>query len=652
MSSPVAKPYGSWHSPISARDVAAGGVRIGQVVMDGHDVYWVEGRPNDAGRSVIVRWTPDGMEDLTPAPFNVRTRVHEYGGGAFAASDGTLYFSHDGDGRLYRQDPGDMPRSITLDDDALYADLVVDQKRDRLICVQEDHRVDGEPVNSLVAIPATGGESSRLFGGTDFVSTPRLSPNGTHLAWLSWNHPNMPWDGCDLWIAGITSNGSLTPPEHVAGGVNESIFQPAWSPDGLLHFVSDRSGWWNMYQWRDGSAASLFPREAEFGLPQWVFGMSTYGFAGPNTIVCAGFEDGKWRLWLLDAESGEANSIDVPFTEISDVQAHEGISVFTGGSPADPVGVVRLDLGSRTTQRLSKPSGKEVPPAHVSKPEPITFPTGNGWDAHAYFYPPTNPDYVAPQGELPPLIVESHGGPTSGTSTALSLSRQFWTSRGFAILDVDYGGSTGYGRAYRQRLDGEWGIVDVDDCVNGARYLANQGRVDPERLIIRGSSASGYTTLAALTFRDTFRAGASRYGISDLEAMATETHKFESRYLDRLVGPYPEAQNTYRQRSPIHHIDQLRCPLIVLQGLEDKVVPPNQAEMIVDAVRDKGLPVAFVTFKGEQHGFRKAESIIRSLEAELSFYAQIFGFEPAGDIEPVMVENLESGSYKRGAETM
>ncbi len=635
------RPYGAWDSPITAADVAAGGVRIGQVVMDGNNLYWVEGRPAERGRNVVVRWYGAERQDITGDAFNVRTRVHEYGGGAFTVADGTLVFSNDADGRLYVQDASGDARAISPADARRYADLSIDHARQRVICVQEDHRGGGEPANTLVAVPLDGGEPAGLFGGTDFVSTPRLSPDGSRLAWLSWNHPNMPWDGCDLWSAIIAADGNLEEPVHVAGGPAESNFQPSWSPDGVLHFVSDRTGWWNLYRSGASGVEALFPREAEFGLPMWVFGMSTYGFAGPERIICAGHEQGGWRLWDLDTASGVARPVGLPFTEMSDIHAHDGIAAFTAGSAADRSGVYQLDLATLESRLVSEARGPVVPASYVSAPEPIAFPTGDGLHAHAFFYPPANPDYVAREGELPPLIVESHGGPTGGTSTALSLSLQFWTSRGFAILDVDYGGSTGYGREYRARLDGRWGVVDVDDCVNGARYLVEQGRVDPDRLIIRGSSASGYTTLAALTFRDTFRAGASRYGISDLEAMATETHKFESRYLDRLIGPYPESKALYEERSPIHHIDQLSCAMIVLQGLEDKVVPPNQAEMIVEAVRANGQPVAYVPFEGEQHGFRRADSIVRSLESELSFYGQVFGFEPAGEIEAVEVANLE-----------
>ncbi|MGI8644162.1 MAG: S9 family peptidase [Thermomicrobiales bacterium] len=640
MSGPVVRPYGTWPSPITAQDVAAGGVRLGQVVMDGHDIYWVEGRPGEAGRNVVVRWRNDERKDITGTVFNVRTRVHEYGGGAFTVAGETLVFSNDADGRLYVQAPGTSARPMSPADNRRYADVTIDRERQRVICVQEDHRGDGEPANTLVAVPLDGGEPVELFGASDFVSSPRLSPDGARLAWLSWNHPNMPWDGCDLWLAELSEAGMREEPLHIAGGADESIFQPLWSPDGTLYFVSDRSGWWNLYRVEDGDIQLVFPREAEFGLPQWVFGMSTYAFAGPGKVICTGHEEGQWRLWQLDTASLTATPIATPYTEISDVQANEGVAAFTAGSPSRPEGVVRLEVATNKRQLLSDVSGAVIPIARVAGPQPITFPTGNGLSAHAFFYPPANPDHVAPDGELPPLIVESHGGPTGGTSTALRSALQFWTSRGFAVLDVDYGGSTGYGRRYRERLDGAWGVVDVDDCVNGARFLVEQGRADPARLIIRGSSASGYTTLAALTFRDSFRAGASRYGISDLEAMATETHKFESRYLDRLIGPYPAAKSLYEERSPIHHIDQLACAMIVLQGLEDKVVPPNQAEMIVEAVRAKGLPVAYVPFEGEQHGFRRAETIIRALESELSFYGQVFGFDPAGEIEPVEVANL------------
>ena len=654
----AALPFGTWTSPLAAEAVAAGGVRIGGIGLDDATVYWTEGRPREGGREVIVRWDePSGASgaddpsgerrDVIPAPWNARTRVHEYGGGAHAVADGTVVFSHDGDGRLYRI-PGDgAPVPITPAGADRYADLVIDRRHRRVIAVRERPIEGTEPVNALVAIPLDGGEAWVIFGEADFVSSPAVHPHGTALAWLAWDHPDMPWDGTTLWRADVATDGRVGTPVRVAGGPGESLFQPSWSPDGDLFVVSDRTDWWNLYGVRGadfpGGAADLvpvWPGERESGLPQWVFGLSTYAFVGPDRVAIAATEGGTWSLWLVGLADGAAERLDLPFTEIGDVHAGAAGVVFTAGSPNAPIAVYRWEARSRDIMRLSAPTASPLPDAAISRPEAITYPTGDGQVAHAFYYPPTGPGLAGMPGERPPLIVESHGGPTGSTVTTYEARTQFWTSRGFALLDVNYRGSTGYGRPYREALNGAWGVADVDDCVAGAMFLVEQGLADPERLIIRGSSASGYTTLAALAFRDTFRAGASLYGISDLEAMTRDTHKFESRYLDRLVGPYPETRDRYRERSPIHHVEGFSCPLIVLQGLEDKVVPPDQAEMIVEAVRARGLPVAYVPFPGEQHGFRRAETVVRALEAELSFYGQVFGFTPAGEIEPVTVENL------------
>ena len=450
----------------------------------------------------------------------------------------------------------------------------------------------------------------------------------------------MPWDGTELWIGDLQADGSLRRAQRVAGGARESIFQPEWSPDGVLHFVSDRTGWWNLYRWRDGLIEHLMEMEAEFGRPQWVFGMSTYAFESAGRIICTYNQQGSWRLASLDAVTRKLEPIETPYSEISSLRTAPGRAVFLAGSPTEPTSIVQLDLATRRMEVLRRSSEVEIDTGCLSIPQAIEFPTEQGLTAHAFFYPPQNRDYIAPPDERPPLLVRSHGGPTGATSSTLNPEIQYWTSRGFAVLDVNYGGSTGYGRAYRQRLEGQWGIVDVDDCVNSARYLLQRGEVDGDRLVIRGGSAGGYTTLCALTFRNIFRAGASYYGVSDLEALTKETHKFESRYLDRLIGPYPERHDLYRERSPIHFTERLSCPVVFFQGLEDKVVPPNQAEMMVEALRAKELPVAYLLFDGEQHGFRRAENIKRALDAELYFYSKLFGFELADPVEPVLIENL------------
>ena len=643
MVQPQMAPYGSWKSPISADLISTEGRRIIEAVVDEEDIYWIEMRPAESGRYVIVRRTPDGhTTDVTPAPFNARTRVHEYGGAALVVSDGVVYFSNFEDQRLYRQTSGSDPQPITPEAALRYADCVVDSKRNCLICVREDH-TDGEneAVNTLVGIPLEGSGSGQiLVSGNDFYSSPRLSPDGTRLAWMAWSHPNMPWDGAELWVGEIGADGSLGRTECVAGGIDESVFQPEWSPDGTLYFVSDRTDWWNLYRYHAGAVEPLCEMEAEFGRPQWIFGMSTYQFVSANQIVCTYTQDGVWYLASLNTVTLQIDRIETPYTSIANLQVIPGGIIFIASSSTESASIVRFDLATRQFEVLCRASEINIDAGYFSPPQAIEFPTEGGLNAHAFFYPPQNRDYTAPADDLPPLLVISHGGPTSATSTALDLEIQYWTSRGIAVLDVNYGGSSGYGRAYRQRLNGQWGIVDVDDCVNGARYLAEKGHIDANRIAIRGGSAGGYTTLSALTFCDVFKAGASYYGISDLEAMTTDTHKFESRYLDSLIGPYPEEQARYRERSPIHFTDRLSCPLILFQGLEDKVVPPNQAEMMVEALRVKGLPVAYVPFEGEQHGFRRSENIQRSLEAELYFYGKVFGFVPADSIEPVEIENL------------
>lgn len=635
--------YGSWKSPITSDLIVAGTIALGQITLDGDDVYWVEQRPTEGGRNVIVRYSPDGQAlDVNPSPFNARTRVHEYGGGAFTVSNGTLYFSHFDDQRLYRQVGTTTPQPLTPEAPLRYADAVVDRHRHRLICIREDHRpTDREAVNTVVSIDlTTGGEGRVLTSGNDFYSSPRLNPDGTRLAWLTWNHPNMPWDGTELWVGGLNVDGALEGAEKVAGGESEAIFCPQWSPDGVLYFVSDRSGWWNLYRWRDGRMEALYPMDAEFGRPQWVFGMSTYAFISARSLVCAYSTMGTWRLARLDTETKQLDGIDTPYTEISGVQATPTHVVFSGGSPTVPAAIVRRELATSRMTVLRQSSTLTIAPGYLSAPQAIEFPTENGRTAHALFYTPQNREYAAPPNERPPLLVKSHGGPTSAAVTSLNLGTQYWTSRGIAVLDVNYGGSSGYGRAYRDRLKGQWGIVDVDDCMNGALFLVEQGLVESERLAITGGSAGGYTTLCALTFRDVFKAGASHCGISDLEALARDTHKFESRYEEGLVGPYPVRRDLYRARSPIHFTDRLSCPLIFFQGLEDKIVPPNQAETMVAALRAKGLPVAYVPFAGEQHGFRRAENIKRALDAELYFYSRVFGFALADPVEPVEIENL------------
>lgn len=643
--SPNIAPFGSWKSPITADLIVGGSVGLSQPQLDGADIYWLELRPTEGGRNVIVKRSgPHGFTDITPQPFNARTRAHEYGGGDYVVSNGTVYFSNFADQRLYKQVGPGEPQALTPVADVRYADACLDQTRGRLVCVREDHTVhNAEAVNSIVSLSVDANDDCGLVltHGNDFYSSPRVSPDGTQLAWLTWNHPNMPWDGCELWVGEFGPDGTLASSRWVAGGVAESIFQPEWSPDGVLYFASDRNGWWNLQRISaEGEIESVVKSKAELGMPQWIFGMSLYAFASSEVIVCSHVEQGISRLETIDTQTGKLTVVDSPFTDIQFLKAANGQAVFRGGSPTDVASITKFDVASGQFETLRRANEQEVYPQYFSVPRAIEFPTEAGLTAHGFFYPPQNPDFRAPDGEKPPLIVKSHGGPTAAASTALSLSVQYWTSRGFAVLDVNYGGSTGYGRQYRERLNKKWGIVDVDDCVNGARYLVDRGEVDGQRLIITGGSAGGYTTLCALTFRNAFKAGASHFGVSDAEALARDTHKFESQYLTGLLGRYPDRKDIYHERSPINFSERLSCPVIFFQGLEDKVVPPNQAEKMVEAIRAKGIPVAYAAFEGEQHGFRQAQNIKRALEGELYFYSRVFGFELAEPVQPLEIENL------------
>ena len=648
MSESAVAPYGTWASPFTAELLSAGATPLGGVLVSDSDVYWAEGRPTEGGRYVLVR-RREGQEPeiVTREGFNVRTRVHEYGGGAAFVHGRTVFFSNFDDQRLYRQDPGAPPVAITPEPAApaavRYADGRVTPDGQFVICVRESHGPDGDVANDIVALPADGSAPPRtLVSGADFYSFPRPSPSGDRLVWTSWNHPNMPWDGTELWEAPLLEGARLGEPRCIAGGPKESVFQPEWAPDGMLHFVSDRSGWWNLYRVRDDGIEGVVEDDLELGVPQWAFGWATYTFLSSGRIACIWGRDGIQHLGLIDPGSEEILEIVTPFTwfwpptlrSVEDEQL-----AFVASGPRTPSQVCVLDPETGDMEVLRRSFEEDLDPGCVSEAQTYRFPSG-GAMAHAFFYPPANSGFSAPEGELPPLLVISHGGPTGAARPGLDLDIQYWTSRGFALVDVNYGGSTGFGRAYRERLRGRWGIVDVADCINAARHLAEKGFVDGSRMAIRGASAGGYTTLCALTFHDDFSAGASYFGVADAEALARDTHKFESRYLDGLIGPYPENREAYVARSPIRFTDRLSCPVILFQGLEDAIVPPAQAEEMVQALEAKGLPYAYIAFEGEQHGFRRAETIRRALEAELSFYGQIFGFTPAGVDEPVRIENL------------
>lgn len=706
----MAQEYGSWPSPITIELLTAGSIGLDSPAVGGDadspvepSVYWLESRSSEQGRTVLVRQRPDGtVEDVTPAPFNVRSSVHEYGGGAYAVADSTVVFSNFADGRLYVIDgSGGEPRPITPDLPGRvlrYADLQLDLPRRRVIAVREDHRglteaadsaggntsgdaADGpnargpEPVNTIVRIDLDGTSLSSggdvVVDGHDFVASPRLSPDGHRLAWQSWEHPNMPWDNSTLWLGDATGF-TAAEATRVDGGTDSapvSVADIGWLADGRLAWCADRTGFWNLYAADPdavagaaaggaGAGPALYPVDADCAGPAWVFGQHTWTQTADGAIVIGRHDPAGVTLVRVDATGAEPPvELDVPLASVDGLAADGDDVVCLAGFADRLPAIVRIHPdGDRDAtgaaphlQVLRASSAVRIERDMVSVAEPVSWSTPDGATAHGFFYPPVNPQVQPDPGQLPPLVVLSHGGPTAATTPALKLPVQYWTSRGIAVLDVNYGGSTGYGRAYRDRLRGTWGIVDVDDCCSGATALAQQGRVDGERMAIKGGSAGGYTTLAALTFRDVFTAGVSRYGIGDLEMLATDTHKFESRYLDGLVGVYPQQRQRYLDRSPIHHVDQLSSALLVLQGADDKVVPPNQAEQMAAAVRAKGLPVALRIYQGEGHGFRGAAAVTDSIQSELSFYGKVFGFTPANQLPDLQIENLAPGSGRPGS---
>jgi dipeptidyl aminopeptidase/acylaminoacyl peptidase len=646
--------YGTWSSPISAEMVAQAGVRLSSPWVEDGVVWWLESRAAEAGRVVLVRRDSDGTtHDVVPAGFNVRTSVHEYGGGAYCIHHGTAFASSFDDQRLYRVDVGGEPVPITpkvADRRHRYADGRITGDGSLWVGVRERHAESDRPqdvVNELVVVPTDGSAEPRVIvGGRDFYASPRISRDGTRLSFLAWDLPWMPWDGCELHVADLAPDGAIANVRHLAGRVGaEAIWQPEWGPSGDLVFASDRSGWWNLERIHDGQRSALYPAEAEFGYPAWVFGASSYAFLEGGRIICAYHADGFTHFGVLDPDAGSLDPLDLALDSWRGpyVVAEGAQAVIIAGSATVPHQVTRVDVESGSVETLRTSMESPVSTTYFSSPRLIEFPTEGGLTAFAFYYPPTNPDYEAPEGDLPPLVVESHGGPTDNANAMFSLGVQFWTSRGFGLVDVDYGGSTGHGRAYRERLNGQWGVVDLADCINAARYLVDQGEADGDRLLITGGSAGGYTTICALTFTDVFAAGTTYFGIADLEQFAGgDTHKFELQYEHTLVGPYPERADLYKERSPIHFTDRITTPMLVLQGADDRVVPPSQAELIVGALRERGVPHAYLLYEGEGHGFRKAENIVGSLEAELSFYAQVLGFEPAGAIPTLEIENLSS----------
>lgn len=635
-------PFGSWKSPITSDVILQDAVALEAAIFEGEDLYWLEALPSEGGRARIMKKTPSGKAvEQTTAPFNVRTRVHEYGGAPFKVKGESIYFSNFEDNLLYVKDGENQPHAITNDSHHRYADAGIDRLNNRLYWVREDHTKSAlNPETTIVAMNPDGSDEKIVVSGNDFYSNPRVSPDSKHLAYLTWNHPHMPWDESELWVAEIKDDGTITNALKIAGGSGISIAQPAWSPEGTLYFLSDHSNWWNLMRCFGSRKEEVCPVKAEFGSHSSVLGKSDYCFVDENTIIASYSQHGMRQLASVDVWNGRLNPITNRFTSFSSIHSNGSEVVFIAASPTEFPRIAVMDANTNEIEDVRISSGSSLDTDYLSQPEAIEFPTANHKTAHALYYAPNNPDFAAPHGDKPPLLVHVHGGPVGATSSALNLTKQYWTSRGFALVDVNYGGSTGYGRNYRERLRGQWGVVDVEDCANAVRYLIERGDVDSTRIAISGGSAGGYTTLASLVFTDVYHAGASHFGLSDLESFVRETHKFESHYLHGLIAPYPDQKQVFFERSPIHFTDRLSCPVIFFQGLDDKVVPPNQAVPMVEALRKKGVPVAYLEFEGEGHGFRKAENIKRTIDGEFYFYSKIFGFEPADDIEPVEIENL------------
>ncbi len=635
--------YGSWPSVIQPEMLVSDSIRIFDVQLVDNQVCWIEMRPSEAGRYVIMRSAVQGgrAREMLRAPYSARTLVHEYGGMPYGVWSNETLFTNFADQGLYRLARGNVTRLFTPEDCRL-ADFAVNPNARRAYAVREDHSVPNqEPVNTLVMIDlAQKGTQVVVAAGHDFYSSPSLNQQGTRLAWLAWNHPAMPWDETELWVAELDDQGEVIESRCLWSEPGVSLFQPVWSPQGNLHCISDASGWWNLYRLDEDKPVPLYPHEAEYGVPQWVFGLRTYAFVDDTRILCSWKDREGGKLGILQTDTGTLSEIETKYTSFAYVQANAQWAAFLAASPTEFPSLVLLNLETGKTRVLRRSNSLTLDPAQISVPRAIEFDTEGQRTAHAYFYPPTHAEYQGMEGERPPLLLMSHGGPTSATSSALSLSIQYWTNRGIAVVDVNYGGSTGYGTEYRRRLNGMWGVVDVQDCANAARHLVQEGLVDPERLAITGGSAGGFTTLACLAFTNVFHAGISHFGVSDLGALARETHKFESRYLDSMIGPYPAEAALYDQRSPLKSADRIACPVLFLQGLNDKIVLPNQAEMMVEALKGRGIPVAYLPFAGEEHGFRQAHNIMAAIQAETYFLSRLFGFQPADDIAPIPIDNL------------
>ncbi len=643
------KPYGGWESKLSANLLASRGKRFGQMQLDNGALYWLEVRASEQGRGVIVKSSNGKLEEVLPKDISVRSRVHEYGGGDFIVRDDVIYFSNAKDDRIYKFKDGSLkaltPICESIND--RFADFDLHPNGQCLVAVRERHTEDNQVINDLVSIAVSSENQQQvtlLHTGYDFYSYPRFEPNGERLCWTCWEQPDMPWDSTELWVADWQNN-KIAAAHIVTGGNGDSIFQPSWDQNGNLHYVSNTSGWANLYVHINGVLNALTPIDRDFAMPQWIFAQGSYVIQKNNNnagdIYALYFENGEQNLCHIDENTGHIEPVDLPFSHFEgQLLVDDHYLYFCAASPTVELAMYRYHLQSKKLDKLTQLANFVLPEKQISVAEGIHF-NSNDKHCHAFFYKPVNSEFDAPKNTLPPLIVISHGGPTGATNNALSAEIQFWTNRGFAVVDVNYSGSTGFGKKYQQRLNGNWGIYDVEDCIAATEFLVAENKVDKNKLLIRGGSAGGYTTLCALTFHDIFTAGMSRYGVSDLEALANECHKFEGRYTDNMVGPLPQSLDIYKQRSPIYHTDKLSCPILLLQGSDDKVVPPNQSQMLADALDEKRIPHAYLLFEGEGHGFRQAETIIKAFNTELYFYQKILGIIQSSDKEEVEIKHLK-----------
>ncbi|MEM8985835.1 MAG: prolyl oligopeptidase family serine peptidase [Pseudomonadota bacterium] len=644
-------PYGAWSSPLSAEHLSGQSYGFFDLQFNHGALYWREHKPSEGGKYALMHFTKkDGAAEAGGQSLDVRTQVHEYGGRAVLAANDFVVVSNIADHQLYQWSAGGHARKLTAIDGLRFADCVEDAARNRIICVREDHRGEGEAQNTIAAImlePSSSDEGQRvLVEGSDFFAYPALSPDGEKIAWVSWDHPNLPWDNTSLWVGDIDQAGEIVNRRKLNDGVRESILQPRWKDNETLYFISDRTDWWNIHVWKNGEIHVVHKRSADFAFPLWLLGENHYDFLPNGDIIARFVEDQSYALGRISTSNGALTPIPLDGGEPGGfVVGDDSIYVVVRSKTGHDI-LAQYDISTGETSVIRQIDEPRLEDNFISQAQAVSFNTSNGEKAYAYYYAPANPQFRAPAEDKPPLIVKMHGGPTFHTSPYLNYDIQFWTSRGFALLDVNYRGSSGFGRAFRRSLYGEWGVKDIEDAINGALYIADEGLVDRDRLLIRGSSAGGFAVLAALAFHDVFAGGGNYFGVSDLEMIAKDTHKFESHYFEHLVGPYPEARTTFIERSPINSIERLNKPLITLQGADDKVVPPNQSELIFEALKADGTPTAYLLFDDEKHGFQKAETRKRALEAELYFYGKILGFEPAGDIAPVLIHN--QNAIKKG----